>query len=83
MFVYVLFFYLTMFTEQKNKLISTACSEKSAYSVASAASNSSYGANVTATMSHDSISLTMSDDFPAELLQDFESASVYGKLSLF
>lgn len=57
---------------------SAACSEKSAYSVASAASNSSYGANVTTTMSHDSISLTMSDDFPTELLQDFESASVYG-----
>lgn len=57
----------------------TACSEKSAYSVASAASNSSYGANVTATLSnHDSVSLTMSDDFPSDLLQDFDASSIYG-----
>lgn len=62
----------------------TACSEKSAYSVASAASNSSYGANVTATLSnHDSVSLTMSDDFPSDLLQDFEASSIYGNNNWF
>uniref|UniRef100_A0A336MB89 CSON013173 protein n=1 Tax=Culicoides sonorensis TaxID=179676 RepID=A0A336MB89_CULSO len=61
-----------------SNLLSSACSEKSAYSVASAASNSSYGANVTATMSnHDSVSLTMSDDFPSDLLQDLEASSLY------
>ncbi|XP_063707016.1 ral GTPase-activating protein subunit beta isoform X2 [Culicoides brevitarsis] len=62
----------------ESNLLSSACSEKSAYSVASAASNSSYGANVTATLSnHDSVSLTMSDDFPSDLLHDFEASSLY------
>lgn len=52
----------------------SACSERSAYSIASGASNSSYGNSSTATMSNEPTSL-MSDDMMPE---DFE-AGAYGK----
>lgn len=53
----------------------SACSERSAYSIASGASNSSYGANSsTATMSNEPASLSISEDMP----DDFESG-IYGK----
>lgn len=55
---------------------SSACSERSAFSIASGASNSSYGGNSsTATLSNNEpASLTISED-------DFDAASAYGKLS--
>ncbi|XP_055713067.1 ral GTPase-activating protein subunit beta isoform X2 [Phlebotomus papatasi] len=56
-------------------LLSSACSEKSACSIASA--SSSLGGNSTATMGNEFPSLSISDDFPAEFLQDLEMPSVY------
>ncbi|XP_055683342.1 ral GTPase-activating protein subunit beta isoform X10 [Lutzomyia longipalpis] len=56
-------------------LLSSACSEKSACSIASA--SSSLGGNSTATMGNEFPSLSISDDFPAEFLQDLEMSSVY------
>lgn len=70
----------------------SACSERSAScSIEGGASNSSLGGQSTATLgggagagreslSHDYPSLSISDDFPADmLLQDYEVASIYGK----
>ena len=61
-----------------------ACSEKSAYSIASAASaNSSLGGNSTATLSNEPSSLPISDDF-AEIGHDLDmSAIVYGNNHIF
>ncbi|XP_059617508.1 ral GTPase-activating protein subunit beta isoform X3 [Phlebotomus argentipes] len=56
-------------------LLSSACSEKSACSIASA--SSSLGGNSTATVGNEFPSLSISDDFPAEFLQDLEMPSVY------
>jgi hypothetical protein len=53
----------------------TACSERSAYSIASGASNSSYGNSSTATVSNEPTSL-MSDDLMPE---DFETGA-YGNV---
>lgn len=53
----------------------SACSERSAYSIASGASNSSYGNSSTATMSNEPTSL-LSDDLMPE---DFDGGA-YGKL---
>lgn len=58
--------------ELKPKL--SACSERSAFSIASGASNSSYGNSSTATVSNEPTSF-MSDDLMPE---DFET-SAYGK----
>ncbi|XP_037904139.1 ral GTPase-activating protein subunit beta isoform X8 [Hermetia illucens] len=71
-------------------LLSSACSERSAScSIEGGASNSSLGGQSTATLgggagagreslSHDYPSLSISDDFPADmLLQDYEVASIY------
>lgn len=54
---------------------STACSERSSYSIASKTSNSSYGGNSsTATLSNEPTSLLSDDMMP----EDFESGA-YGK----
>lgn len=55
----------------------SACSERSAYSIASGASNSSYGNSSTATVSNEPTSL-LSDDLMPE---DFETGA-YGKILL-
>lgn len=57
-----------------------ACSEKSACSIASA--NSSIGGNSTATLGNELPSLTISDDFPADLIPEFEMTSIYGKAKI-
>lgn len=41
-------------------------------------SGSSIGGNSTATLGNDLPSLTISDDFPADFLQDLDLSSVYG-----
>lgn len=56
----------------------SACSEKSACSIASG--GSSIGGNSTATLGNDYPSLTISDDFPADFLHDLEFTAVYGNL---
>jgi hypothetical protein len=61
-----------------NKKIYAACSEKSAYSIASAASNSSLSGH-SATHGNEPVSLTISDDFPAQILHDLEMTTSYGK----
>ncbi|CRL00726.1 CLUMA_CG013983, isoform A [Clunio marinus] len=53
---------------RETNLLSSACSERSAYSVASGASNSSYGNSSTATVSNEPTSL-MSDDLMPEDLE--------------
>lgn len=55
-----------------------AYSDKSACSIASG--GSSIGANSTATLGNDYPSLTISDDFPADMLHDIEFSSTYGKV---
>lgn len=59
-------------------LQTSACSERSTYSIASGVSNSSYGNSSTATVSNEPTSL-LSDDLMPE---DFE-AGAYGKANDF
>lgn len=40
--------------------------------------SSSIGGNSTATLGNEFPSLTFSDDFPADLLQDIDISSIYG-----
>uniref|UniRef100_A0A1Q3FD58 Putative ral gtpase-activating protein subunit beta n=1 Tax=Culex tarsalis TaxID=7177 RepID=A0A1Q3FD58_CULTA len=58
-------------------LLSSACSEKSTYSINSA--NSSIGNNSTATLSNEPSSLPAFDDFPSEFIPEleFSSSAVY------
>lgn len=59
-----------------------AGSEKSAGSMASGGS-SSIGGNSTATLGNEFPSLTFSDDFPADLLQDIDITSIHGNFFNF
>ncbi|XP_038108361.1 ral GTPase-activating protein subunit beta isoform X4 [Culex quinquefasciatus] len=66
-------------SQQSNdaNLLSSACSEKSTYSINSA--NSSIGNNSTATLSNEPSSLPAFDDFPSEFIPEleFSSSAVY------
>ncbi|XP_062549213.1 ral GTPase-activating protein subunit beta isoform X8 [Armigeres subalbatus] len=66
-------------SQQSNdaNLLSSACSEKSTYSINSA--NSSIGANSTATLSNEPSSLPAFDDFSSDIFHDLElsSSAVY------
>ncbi|EDS35703.1 conserved hypothetical protein [Culex quinquefasciatus] len=72
-------------SQQSNdaNLLSSACSEKSTYSINSA--NSSIGNNSTATLSNEPSSLPAFDDFPSEFIPEleFSSSAVYGKAREF
>ncbi|XP_058062328.1 ral GTPase-activating protein subunit beta isoform X2 [Anopheles bellator] len=59
--------------EAQPNLLSSACSEKSAYSMNSA--NSSIGGHSTATLSNEPSSLPAFDDFPSDIIHELELSS--------
>lgn len=72
----VLFLFLFFIIYHLNN--SVAYSDKSACSISG---GSSIGGNSTATLGNDYPSLTISDDFPADILHEIDFSTNYGKLS--
>lgn len=60
----------------------TACSEKSACSLNSASSSLGAGSAATATLGGEFSSLTLSDDFPADIFQEMDMSSLNGNIGM-